>query len=153
MLKFIQTSFIAIGLSKNYSDSITFLDKINFCLFMLLHELSCSFLSFFFLENVLVQWSRQTYGMTQAVEIRGTRKHTVFNWIKSGGGGWVCFKLADFWCPDFAILATFTVFKKPKHCEYIMNIGVTTLKYNHGTGLISKRIPRVFFAHKNLLKV
>lgn len=79
MLKFIQTSFIAIGLSKNYSDSLTFLDKINFCLFMLLHELSCSFLSFFFLENVLVQWSRQTYGMTQAVEIRGTRKHTVFN--------------------------------------------------------------------------
>lgn len=48
MLKFIQTSFIAIGLSKNYSDSITFLDKINFCLFMLLHELSCSFLSFLF---------------------------------------------------------------------------------------------------------
>lgn len=82
---------------------------------------------------------------------RGTRKHTVFNLIKSGGG-WVCFKLADFWCPDFAILATFTVFKKPKHCEYIMNIGVATLKYNHGTGLISKRIPRGFFCTQSSSK-
>lgn len=76
MLKFIQTSFIAI--TKNYSDYITFLEKINFCLFMLLQELSYSFLSFFFLENVLVQGSIQTYCMTQAVEIKEVQENTQF---------------------------------------------------------------------------
>lgn len=70
MLKFIQTSFIAI--TKNYSDSITFLDKINFCLFMLLHELSCSFLS---CACSVVQ---QTYCMTQAVEIKEVQENTQF---------------------------------------------------------------------------
>lgn len=75
MLKFIQTSFIAI--TKNYSDFITFLEKINFCLFMLLQELSYGFLSFF-LENVLVQWSIQTYCMTQAVEIKEVQENTQF---------------------------------------------------------------------------
>lgn len=45
---------------------------------MLLQELSYGFLSFFFLENVLVQWSIQTYCMTQAVEIKEVQENTQF---------------------------------------------------------------------------
>lgn len=101
------------------------------------------FFHFFFRECACSVVHTNVLHDTSCWNQRGTRKHTVFNWIQSGGKHWVCFKLADFWCPDFAILATFTVIKKPKHCEYIMNLGVTTIKYNNGTWLLSKRIRRV----------